>query len=695
MAESTDRKHRTGSDPSKDCYVHEKNRSHKSDRDTGRPHDSRSSKNKNYLNVEGHHRLDKAKSPPLDILHGTTSSSDHARGRSRERRQDKSVSSSDSKHVVTHSSKERYSRDHRRNKASDRHTRSSGSKENKSSSGQHVECYSDSSKDRKGDRLSKDCQRKEERRHEGEVSRKHIRDTATSRECEKQVSKESHPGKVDVCRKEQKEKPQEALTRSSEESNATEKNSVEENSPNRKLCFMETLNLTLSPIKKPALPENANQDDLVPADEVVESGPDADESAQLNIEEMCVIDEVDSCELKAGSENVAEQSPDVPDTLPQRCEDTKEAPQKDENLSATPAADEQITVHPVQTTSAHKQPQDTAENQMNVHTSPTRKSPVSSCVKAKNVNISESHKDKAKMASDDQVAESGPPEAPKPVMGKRTKDTLQKEHPGTCTDQPVAATQPNSVELKGSSPNAAVQKDLPVHTVQEGSVALPSSESPLTEEVPDKASLQNQLPVPTQDSQQGPCPPASSIEEKDADAVSSTISLESLPQEGLSLPEAIYILTQTSEETSDNGSITSEQGSSTGCIAVSKVSSTTEEAALPEKYSGLAFTPKKSFTPAKGLENNSEPTSSVPLLHDEDSMMRTLSNLKRIPDAISPLRSPIRISKRSHLHIHGKPGHVKSLEKGKVGLMLHLVFPAAPKKQGKRKLGILGKCSKH
>ncbi|GLD64917.1 CASP8-associated protein 2 [Lates japonicus] len=152
---------------------------------------------------------------------------------------------------------------------------------------------------------------------------------------------------------------------------------------------------------------------------------------------------------------------------------------------------------------------------------------------------------------------------------------------------------------------------------------------------------------------------------KDTDAVSSTISLESLPQEGLSLPEAIYVLTQTNEEANDSSSNATEPSSSTGCIGVSKVSSTTEETVLPEKYRDLTFTPKKSFSPGflESHENNVEPSSSVPLLHDEDSMMRTLSNLKRIPDAISPLRSPMRITKKSHLHVHGKPGHVKSLQK--------------------------------
>lgn len=567
------------------------------------------------------------------------------------------MSTSDSEHGVAHSSKECYSRDHRKYKNSDQHIRSSDSKEQqKSSSSQHAERYSDSSKDRKGDRLSKDYQRNEERRHEDEISRKHMRSTSseTSRECEKQSSKESHQGKVDVCRKERKEKTQEALKRSCEEPNATEKSSLEENSPNRKLCFMETLNLTLSPIKKPVLPNDASQNDLISVDKVVENEPDADECSQPNIEDMCVIDEVDSCEFEAGLEDVAEQSPDIPKTpgseKTQRCEDVKDVQGKDENRSETPAADKQLEDHQVQTTSSHSQPLDSAENQMNVHLA--CKSPVSSCLKAPNGDISRNYEDKTKLASDCQVHEFGPLDATNCVAGslieKNTSNSLQKVNPGNNTDQSVAATEPivldSSVELKGRLPKSAVQKNVPVDPVKEGAAV-------------------------------SPCPPASSfIQEKDADAVSSTISLETLPKEGLSLPEAIYILTRTSEEANDSGSITSEQSSSTGCIAVSKVSSTTEEAALPEKYSDLTFTPKKSFTPGKGLENNFEPSSSMPLLHDEDSMMRTLSNLKRIPDAISPLRSPIRISKRSHLHVHGKPGHVKSLEKGKVGQVkcLHL-----------------------
>uniref|UniRef100_A0A8C4EEX7 CASP8-associated protein 2 n=1 Tax=Dicentrarchus labrax TaxID=13489 RepID=A0A8C4EEX7_DICLA len=569
QSESTDRRHRTGSDPNKVCNGPEKNRSHKEDRDKGRRYDSRSSKSRNYPNDEGHHRSERAKSPPPEILL-SAAISDDKKGRSREQRPDKAkVSTSDSEHHAAHSSKEGYSRDHRKITTSDGHIRRSNSKDSKkSSSSKHSECYSDSSKEREGDKLSKDYQRKENRRREDEISGKHERSSLskTSREREKQRSKESNQGRGDTCSKERKDKTQDALKISSEEPNITEKISVEENSPNRKLCFMETLNLTLSPMKKPVLPTNANHGDLTPMNKVVENGTD-DESSQPNVEDMCVIDEVNSSELEAGLEDVAEQSPDItksPDSekTHKRSDDAKDVQEKDKNQSETPAD------HSVQTTLDHNQPLKTAENQMTVYLTP--KSPESSSRKATDEKLTLSkNEDKTKLASNSWVDECRPLEATDGVSDTsasiyelHTSNSLQKVNSGNSTDQ---------------------------------SVAVP----------------------------------------------------------------AIYILTQTNEDASDSSSFTTEPSSSTGCIAVSKVSSTTEETAVPEKRSDLTFTPKKSFSPGK----SHEPSSSMPLLHDEDSMMRTLSNLKIIPDAISPLRSPIRITKRSHLHVHGKPGHVKSLQK--------------------------------
>uniref|UniRef100_A0A3B4U2W4 CASP8-associated protein 2 n=1 Tax=Seriola dumerili TaxID=41447 RepID=A0A3B4U2W4_SERDU len=608
LSDSIDRRPRNGSYPNKDFHAAEKSGSHKVDKDAGRKHDSRSGKSRNYLNDEGHRRSDRTKSPPPNSSH-SAASSDDTKGRSR---QDKAkLATPESVQSDSRSSKEVHSRDHKRIRTSDRHSRSSDSKDRKkSSSNQHAE------------------------------------------------------RKVDVRSKERQEKTHEALKRSSKEPHITVKSSVEENSPNRKLCFMETLNLTLSPIKKPTLPFDATQDDLTPADEAVENRPENESLQSLCVEDMCVVDEVDSSELEAGFKDVAEQSSDIPkdsgcERTHKRCDDAKDVQEEDKNDLSEAAAGEQLEDSTVQTTSAQIQPIQTT-----VHLAP--KSPESVSLKAAEEDIS------TNLASDREVGKSVPQEATDGVTDvskQHTSKSLPKVNPGNNTEQTVIPD-PVVLESKVEPLKTSVQKSFPVDSVKGGATASPSKENPVADDVP--KSSPSTLP---QDCQKGLHPPASvsPLHKKDAcqkqgspkdtDAVSSTISLESLPQEGLSLPEAIYVLTQTNEEASDSSSITAEPSSSSGCIGVSKVSSTTEETPPPEKYSDLTFTPKKSFSPGKSHENNAEPSSSVPLLHDEDSMMRTLSNLKRIPDAISPLRSPIRIAKRSHLHLHAKPGHVKSLQK--------------------------------
>ncbi|XP_042246407.1 CASP8-associated protein 2 [Thunnus maccoyii] len=672
LSEATDRRHRTGSDPNKDCYASEKNRSHKTDKDTGRRYDSRSCKSRNYQSVEGHHRSERAKSPPPEILHSSGSSQD-SKGKSRERRQDKSkMVTSDSEHGKAHNSKETYSRDHRKIKTNDRHSISSDSKDRKkSSTNQHAERCRESSKEREGDKLSKDHQRKEERRREDEISRKHKRSTVseTSREHEKQRSKELDHAKVDAHSKERPEKTHKALKRVSEDPDTAKKSSAEENIPNRKLCFMETLNLTLSPIKKPLLPIDGSQDDLTPVDKVVENSPD-DEGSQPDVEDMCVIDELEGSELEARLEDVEERPSDLDKTptsekTHKKCDE--DVQEKDKIQRETPAADKQLEDNSVQTTSALSHSPDTAENQMTAHLTP--KSSESSSLKNKTKLASASLVDGPEQLE----ATDGLSETSGSINEQHTRNSLQKVNRGNSTDQSVTVTESVVLDSSMEISKSAVPQSLSLDSVTEDAVVSDGGGTPVSK---DKTKVRSEQISPTVlpvDCQQEPCPPASSSSAhekdalhmqdglKDADPVSSTISLESLPQEGLSLPEAIYVLTRTNED--DSSSIATEPSSSTGCIGVSKVSSTTEETALPEKYSDLTFTPKKSFGPGKSHESNAEPSSSMPLVHDEDSMMRTLSNLKRMPDAISPLRSPIRISKRNHFHVHGKPGHVKSLQK--------------------------------
>ncbi|KAG7509502.1 CASP8-associated protein 2 [Solea senegalensis] len=577
LYESTDKRPRTDSYLARDCHAPETHRSHKKEKDTGRKHDSRSCKSRSYSNVEGHHRSDRSKSPPPESLH-TSSLSDDSKRRTQEKKKDKtklSQSDSDQSPACTFDS---YTRDHRRVKTSEGRNRSADSKERKTvSSDQRAQRHADSSKEREGER-----QRKEEKHHEDTTRRKHNKSTPTKKSREKWRSKESDKEKVEVHSKERQEHKHKALNRSPKKQHDTEKSPNKENSPNRKLCFMETLNLTISPIKKPVLPIDASQDISAP-------------------------EEVLSSEKTEG-----------------RCENAEVVQEKDKMVSGQVLED-----NTVQTTSALSQIRDAAESQRkkNSQRPPeknSRKPPQNSSGKTQECSSLEAReKDKPKAVEvTDSASET-----------RGSSNGLQKGNPENSTSQ-SAASDLNVLEPKAEHKNPSMDSS------EKRATTSVSKEHPVAEDVP--RSQQSFATVLPQDCQQGvsPSPSTTPIHSKgarhmdgapkDTDAVSSTIT---------------------------------EPSSSTGCIGVSKVSSTTEEAALPEKSISFMFTPKKSFSPGKNCECIAEPSSSVPLLHDEDSMMRTLSNLKRIPDAISPLRSPIRPNKRSHSQIHGKPGHVKSLQK--------------------------------
>lgn len=647
--------HKSSSDPSKDSYAHEKSRSYKPDRRSGRRHDwSHSRNNKSAL---GYHKSVRSASPPSDNAHRSTSSD--KKGRVQEsRKDDLKKPTPDSECGSDHSSKEGHSRDHRRHRTSDRHIRSSDTKEEKKSSSSHPpERVSDSSKDRKGERVSKDNKRKEDRRQE-ESSRKYKSSTSLNprRQSIEDSSKESLQAKVIDSGKELKEKAQEPQKTSREEPSTTQKSSVEENSPNRKLCFMETLNLTISPIKKPTSVIKAHQDSVEEGDvEAVEKEQDLDESYQPTMEDMCVVDEVNCSILESEQDEVMANSPDTTKILKsekkERRDSVKEARSKEGSCSKL------SPVQLVKATSANGKAIDITVSQGGVPIS--SKSPVN--LKQTDLDISITCMDKAKLVSKNKLD----PVEVKDCVGRSPSEgsksnVMAKVKPGRDAKQTMAVAKPaevgSSVSPKCAQPAKVAPKISPKCSEKEDKAAGSSG------------SKQNHSPtvaVTAVESRSGRCSSASCPKDKDVDAVSSTISLDSLPQEGLSLPEAIFILTQTSEEANDG----CQQSSSTGSVAVPKVSSTTSEvAAAPQKLGDPTLTPKKSSASVKTQGSHLETPSPLgALLHDEDSMMRTLSGLKRIPDAISPLRSPIQTSKRSHHHsVHTKPGHVKSLERGTV-----------------------------
>ncbi|KAF7655502.1 hypothetical protein LDENG_00055130 [Lucifuga dentata] len=613
QSEYADSRHRFDSNSNKDSHVPETNRTYRAEKDSRRRSDSRSCKSKGNPDDEVLLRSERTRSPP------------EARARSRDQRQDKAglVTSGRS----ARSSNEGYSRENKKTETGDEHVRKgSGSK------GCRL-----SSKRKGGDSPSRDQRKDERRRGGGDGRDKRSSASERSRKDEKCSSKESD--EADISSKEREDQTGVTSERSAERPILTE-----ENSPNRKLCFMETLNLTISPVKKVRLPTDTGQEDPTA------SKSSEDGSSQLDIEDMCVIDEVDSSDLQDGSDNDDDDDEEkhlleIPkahssDQTHAKSENEKVAQDKSHRENAL--ADGQTEENSVQTTSdpppavtGTPQPSETSSLQEKLS--------------------SENTGDRTKLASDGKIPECGKPEAPAVLTENHdTERVLAEVNRGNDPEEPVGVAERHGLLSDVETEGAADDVKTPEHLngkAKTGSQHLSPS-------------------VLSQDCQQGPgtFPVSISCREKDrrpqqddpadADAVSSTISLESVPQEGLTLHEAIYVLTQTNEDAADGGSMASSS------TEVSKVSSTTGEIKLPEKSSVPDITPKKRFSPGKCKEDgNAEPSSSLPLLHDEDSMMRTLSGLRSIPDAISPLRSPARSAKRGHLHSHGRPGHVKSLRK--------------------------------
>lgn len=627
-SESADRDHRS-SDPSKDSCGSEKT-GRKSERSRGR-NNSQSRRN----NDEERHRSHRTKSPPPQGSKGANSSGEK---RIHERRQDTvGLSTTDSEICAAHACKESSSRAARR----EQRRSSDGKDQKKVCSKHHSICEGDCSKERLGGRPSKGESRKEERPHTAKLDRKSERSSSSerSRKRAKHSSKDSHHR--DTCREEGQNHTQDVL-KACDKADITVKSRVEENSSNRKLCFMETLNLTRSPIKKAALPSDGH---LASVD-TTDDGELMDGSSQLDMENMQVIDEVKAQELQ----DVVEE-PQKPRKGPQaeNCEDEMPLQVKDKDASDLIVCNLRVEDHLVQAVPAYVQPISTEEKGRSVQL--THTSPDSSSFQEGNEHTISNNEDSTKMTSHSHVDGS---ESVEPSSGATECNSLAKNTSGNLSDQSASETN---------------QKCTPKTTAQT-SDKDPVSSSPPKDNVPDAACLQSPQAAVLSRDPDGACSPATcSPQEKDSDVVSSTISLDSLPQEGLSLPDAIYILTQTGDAACDVVSTTEKMGSLAGCDAVSKISSTTQEGVLPDTQGEPTVTPKKSCSPGKSQENTSEPPSSKPLLHDEDSMMSILSNLMRIPDVISPLRSPIQASKRSHHCSQNKPGHVKSLEKGNFGLI--------------------------
>uniref|UniRef100_A0A672HZA0 CASP8-associated protein 2 n=1 Tax=Salarias fasciatus TaxID=181472 RepID=A0A672HZA0_SALFA len=675
---------------------------------------------------------------------------------SRERRHDKSRSESD--RGAPRGSKDVHSREReeRTSRTGDKHRRGS----------RHAERHSDPAKERKDPR-DRNHQRREDRRREddGQQRPKLDSQTESGRERDKRRNKED-----------KREKTVKTFPRESADGR---KPGGEENSPSRKLCFMETLNLTLSPIKKPAPASGGGQE--------AEGGrtPDGDGDPP-RLEDMCVIDEADVSESEAGlaeasnsalngqegglgprrSPDTAEpEVPVLPGPEPQdspSCQggrglqhhqdqvrtDSESRADGAESEDGDPTESGQRTSRKLQSADCGESsgPPAAVEDPMVLRPGPVPQSssqdsprqlavppPPAEGSAAEDTSLRTSPDQEARSPAPPQDSPQKPCPPPAPPQDSPQKpcpppvppqDSPQKPCPPPVPPQdspqkpcpPPVPPQDSPVEPRPPPvpPQDAPEEPRPPPVPPQDSPQKPcpppvppqdAPEEPRPPPVPPQDAPQKPCPppvppqdapqkpcpppvppqdapqkpcpppVPPQDAPQKPCPPPvppqdapqephpPALEDQssnrldssqNAAAVPGTLSLDSLPQDGLSLSEAILALAQ-----EDSGESPAEPGSSAGRVGPPRGVGVSEEK-LPERLSRLNVTPKKSFSPGK----RQEASGSGPFLHDEDSMMRTLNGLKRIPDAISPLRSPVHGAKRTLSHLHGKPGHVKSLQKG-------------------------------
>ncbi|XP_062407267.1 CASP8-associated protein 2 [Sardina pilchardus] len=420
-----------------------------------------------------------------------------------------------------------------------------------------------------------------------------------------------------------------------------------ENSPNRKLSFMETLNLTLSPVKKPNQPTECE----TPNSESVKDGvcsPSLDRTNPLNTgEEFYVIDEVEesfseeihvnekipvslisSRDHECCSKTATGESP-VPGVMEMAVKsspenDSLETGNEKENMDCSrpiPAVDQQIVVTTV-TNVSHLIPQ--KENTCLSN---------SMCLTTTNsAAITENDMVTSVSMIEDAVIES-------------SLDT-EKEH----TD----AAEPTVLNFTRNSAKNSEEKTSDARTTSSVCSSVLQDE-PFT-------TLTVQM---NRDKETTPVKSCVYM-----DSVSSTVNLETPPSCPSSSAVCLDVPEVSKMETESGKNLTSRSPFKKQLNGVPNVSSTTKkDLILQEKV--VVSSDETHAQQAKNCEPDStentelstEPSSSMVLPQDEDSMMLTLKTIKLIPEAISPLTSPVRLVKKAQPPPPEKQPHIKSLSK--------------------------------
>ncbi|XP_023856585.1 CASP8-associated protein 2 isoform X1 [Salvelinus sp. IW2-2015] len=633
---------------------------------------SKSSKYPRLSDVEVCRRSERAKNPTSDILHCSASSNRTSEGLSKDCAAYQSKGSS------------RHYKELRRDKDDDnRHSRST---KDISSNRKHAylnqasvtERSSESFNRKGGTSPPRDHRRKEERRREDEIRKEKNRSKKSGERkstcTEKRRTKESDRCSTDVSKDKTMDNSKVGGQKTDEksellpsEAKVAEKSSVEENGPNRKLSFMETLNLTLSPVKKPRQPAETKEQEGTPPEELPDD-QSAEDSGQPDLDELIILDEINSSVVQSSSEI---SMPSEPESINLRHTDKEPCQDASKGLAEATVAKKQpkcqLEVEDTIVQDVSEGRPELPEATVDQRTEPTTPEPLRKiCVSARDCDIVLRTPLKCRpeqCASANNICESEDFTAAAVTATTVTGNCGNNSNNGTGLSS-NGFTPDHSME--NETPSALVCKSQAVETVtQVPPAAAVCVGNPAVEGVPGKEQSESlQLPLPASVISNSSLDVTAEVQDISKHGVSSTISMEVIPEICIT-SEIVNDVTEIPLECVKEKAVV-EQSSPLSSIAVSKVSSTTGEVAPSAQHnSGLSQTPKKSLNSEPENEDvNVETSSSIPLAHDEDSMRLTLSSLKGIPDAISPLTSPVRPMRKSHQPpCHSKPAYVKSLRK--------------------------------
>ncbi|KAL2081974.1 hypothetical protein ACEWY4_021792 [Coilia grayii] len=420
---------------------------------------------------------------------------------------------------------------------------------------------------------------------------------------------------------------------------------VEENSPNRKLSFMETLNLTLSPIKKPNQCKKQNS-------ESTEAGFSEGKSNLSDAgEEFYVIDEVEASVEESHVDEKMAVSAGASSKLQVNLECCNKT-STEEGETSVPAVTEVAS-----------------SSQTDVLKAGDEKGNVGCILPTSEV------AEKVTVATDETVTPVIPHEGPSHRTNSAYSDTAATTENNIatsfCTNKHTVSESCLDVEKCSAEPTAEPETHAFTETSkengQENTLDRLETASFVCSDMLQDGPVSEMGSKNSTDKEMAPAESCVYL-----DSVSSTVNLETTPSCTSSCAATVEVLNVSNMETgsvADKAEELDSRGLSREQLnEVAKVSSTTKKDTVlqEEVVASSNETPPhraKDCEPdsTENTEHSSEPSSSTVLPQDEDSMMLTLKTIKLIPDVISPLTSPVRQVKKVQPTSPGKQTHIKSL----------------------------------